>query len=115
MAKKSQIRARRNNTQIGQSVVNLYNHGTVNIDVRQNNSVPYKHDNRGTKIYYPNRPCTHRLGDSMPEILKTEGVSNMQPVKPPDSKAMSKLTKILIGAAIAAIATGAVLMLAKSN
>ena len=42
MAKKSQTRARRNNTQVGSQVVNFYNHGTVNVDARQNNSTSPK-------------------------------------------------------------------------
>ncbi len=126
MAKKSQTGARRNNTQAGRRVVNFYNFGTVNLDGRQNNSVNHKADNRGSNLYYPNtsangsgveNPPNH---DQVAEVRR--GVLEIQPVKADcadtissDSNAMSKLTKILIGAAIAAIATGAVLMIANSN
>lgn len=53
MAKKSQTRARRNNTQVGPKVANFYNYGTVNVDARQNNSTTIKHENTGCTINYP--------------------------------------------------------------
>ncbi len=126
MAKKSQTGARRNNTQAGRRVVNFYNYGTVNIDGRQNNSVNHKADNRGSNFYYPN---TSANGSGVENPLQNEqvaetrrGVYEIQTVEAncanpvsKDLNAMSKLTKILIGTAIAAIATGAVLMIANSN
>lgn len=126
MAKKSQTRARRNNTQTGRRVVNFYNYGTVNIDGRQNNSVNHKADNRGSNFYYSN---TSANGSSMENPLKYDQVAEIRRgvfevqtretdcansvSKNPNG--ISKLTKILIGAAIAAIATGAALMLVNSN
>lgn len=59
MAKKSQTRARRNNTQVGPQVVNFYNHGTVNVDARQNNSTSPKYNYSGcTFNYAQSRPFT---------------------------------------------------------
>lgn len=59
MAKKSQTRARRNNTQVGPQVVNFYNHGTVNVDARQNNSTSPKYSYSGcTFNYSQSRPFT---------------------------------------------------------
>lgn len=52
MAKKSQIRARRNNTKVGSQVVNFYNHGTVNVDARQNNSTSPKSTYSYCTIYH---------------------------------------------------------------
>ena len=47
MAKKSQINARRTNTVAGKRVVNYYNHGTINVDARQNNSTTTRRDYSG--------------------------------------------------------------------
>ena len=115
MAKKSQIRARRNNTQVGQGIVNNYKFGTVNIDGRQNNSVTYKHDNRGSNIYYPNRPCRHRLGDYMAGVLEsdkchesTQTVANKTEMPKTSNtihRKKSTFTKFLIGSSIAVVAT----------
>ncbi len=126
MAKKSQTGARRNNTQAGRRVVNFYNYGTVNIDGRQNNSANHKADNRGSNFYYPN---TSANGSGVENPLQNEqvaetrrGVYEIQTVEAncanPVSKkpnGISKLAKILIGTAIAAIATGAVFIVANSN
>lgn len=126
MAKKSQTSARRNNTQSGRRVVNFYNYGTVNVDGRRNNSVNHKADNRGSNFYYPNtsangcvveNPLNNErvteTGRDVLEIQTMEAACANSVSK--DAKAMSKLTKILIGTAIAAIATGAVFLLANSN
>ncbi len=126
MAKKSQTSARRNNTQAGRRVVNFYNYGTVNIDGRQNNSVNHKADNRGSNFYYPNTSANSNGAENPrknePVTETRRGVYEIQTVEAncansvsKDSNAISKLTKILIGTAIAAIATGAVLMIANSN
>lgn len=50
MAKKTKASPRRKRNQAGQTVVNFYNHGTVNIDARQNNSRAFKHENNGCTI-----------------------------------------------------------------
>ncbi len=126
MAKKSQTGARRSNTQAGRRVVNFYNYGTVNIDGRQNNSVNHKADNRGSNFYYPNTSangCGVENPRKNEEIAETRrGVYEIQTLesdcvnsvsKKPNG--ISKLAKILIGTAIAAIATGAVFIVANSN
>lgn len=50
MAKKTKANSRLKHNQVGQTVVNFYNHGTVNIDARQNNSRAFKHENNGCTI-----------------------------------------------------------------
>lgn len=50
MAKKAKASTRRKHNQVGQTVVNFYNCGTVNIDARQNNSRAFKHENNGCTI-----------------------------------------------------------------
>lgn len=50
MEKKTKASPRRKQNHIGQTVVNFYNHGTVNIDARQNNSRAFKHENNGCTI-----------------------------------------------------------------
>ena len=47
MAKKSQNHARRTNTVAGERVVNYYNHGTINVDARQNNSTTRRQEYSG--------------------------------------------------------------------
>ena len=53
MAKKTKASPQRKHNQSGQTVVNFYNHGTVNIDARQNNSRAFKHENNGCTITTP--------------------------------------------------------------
>lgn len=126
MAKKSQTSARRNNTQAGRRVVNFYNYGTVNVDGRQNNSINHKADNRGSNFYYPNTSANGSGMENPPQndqvAVARRGVFEVHTRETDctnsvsiDFNTMSKLTKILIGTAIAAIATGAVLMIANSN
>lgn len=67
MAKKNQKKARRNNTQAGRRVVNLYNHGTVNIDMRPNLSYTNKHENKGCTINYPTSDGIVRGNVEIPE------------------------------------------------
>ena len=50
MAKKTKASQQRKHNKAGQTVVNFYNHGTVNIDARQNNSRAFKHENNGCTI-----------------------------------------------------------------
>lgn len=50
MAKKTKASPRLKHNQAGKTVVNFYNHGTVNIDARQNNSRAFKHENNGCTI-----------------------------------------------------------------
>lgn len=50
MTKKTKVNSRRKHNQTGKTVVNFYNHGTVNIDARQNNSRAFKHENNGCTI-----------------------------------------------------------------
>lgn len=50
MAKKLKANHKRKQERTDKTVVNIYNHGTVNIDARQNNSRAYKHENRGCTI-----------------------------------------------------------------
>ena len=50
MAKKTKANSRLKHNKVGQTVVNFYNHGTVNIDARQNNSRAFKHENSGCTI-----------------------------------------------------------------
>ena len=50
MEKKTKVSHRNKHNQAGQTVVNFYNHGTVNIDARQNNSRAFKHENNGCTI-----------------------------------------------------------------
>lgn len=83
MAKKSQTKARRNNTQAGQRVVNFYNHGTVNVDARQNNSKSYKHENNGCTVNYPGQQKCHftlkdQIEDGHPILDKINSVANKQ-------------------------------------
>lgn len=53
MSKKTKANLRRKHNNAGQTVVNFYNHGTVNIDARQNNSRAFKHENNGCTINTP--------------------------------------------------------------
>lgn len=55
MAKKTKASPRCKQDHSGQTVVNFYNHGTVNIDARQNNSRTFKHENNG---------CTIKISDN---------------------------------------------------
>ena len=66
MAKKSQTRARRNNTQVGPQVVNFYNHGTVNVDARQNNSTSPKNTYTYCTVYH------HTPQDCRPFTLRDQ-------------------------------------------
>ncbi len=50
MAKKTKTSRRRKHNKTGKTVVHFYNHGTVNIDARQNNSRAFKHENNGCTI-----------------------------------------------------------------
>ena len=49
MKKKSKT----NTKHSGQTVVNIYNHGTVNIDARQNNSRTFNRENNGCTFNAP--------------------------------------------------------------
>lgn len=53
MSKKTKVNSRYKHDHMGQTVVNFYNHGTVNIDARQNNSRTYKYENNGCTINSP--------------------------------------------------------------
>ena len=53
MAKKTKASPRRKHNKVGQTVVNFFNHGTVNIDARQNNSRAFKNENNGCTINSP--------------------------------------------------------------
>lgn len=116
MAKKSQTRARRKNTQAGQRVVNFYNHGTVNIDARQNNSRSYKHENNGCTVSYPFQSAGNCIGDliEIPEsntAMAIEQISS-QPTKKGSSR-YAILRNISVGITIAAVATGVSVALIK--
>lgn len=81
MAKKSQTRARRSNTQVGPQVVNFYNHGTVNVDARQSNSTTIKNEHTGCTFNYPVqqiRPFTlkDQIEDEHPILGKISTVAN---------------------------------------
>lgn len=60
MAKKTKASPRRKHNQAGQTVVNFYNHGTVNIDARQNNSRAFKHENNGCTITTSDHAASER-------------------------------------------------------
>lgn len=123
MAKKSQTNSRRKSTQTGKMVVNIYNHGTINFDGRQNKSVNNKQDYRGSTLTYHNVPNSNRVGDYIEPAQPKESNADIieiqaqetncsQPVK---SNRISNIGKILIGTAITAIATGAVILVIQSN
>lgn len=50
MSKKTKASPRCKQDHTGQTVINFYNHGTVNIDARKNNSRTFKHENNGCTI-----------------------------------------------------------------
>lgn len=66
MAQKSKANARQKHTRADQIVVNIYNHGTVNIDARQNNSRTFRHENNGCTFKAPDYATS---GKAQGEIL----------------------------------------------
>lgn len=117
MAKKSQTKARRNNTQMGQRVVNYYyNHGTVNIDARQNNSKSFRHENNGCTVNYPMQSAGNSIGDfiEIPESNTTMAVEHITSL-PTKKKSASYtiLRNIGVGIAAAAVAVGVSAVLIK--
>lgn len=63
MGKKSQTSARRKNTQVGAGVVNLYNHGTINVDAHQSTTFTAPKVSYSNCTFYPNldiKPITLR-------------------------------------------------------
>lgn len=124
MAKKSQTSARRSNTRTGKMVVNFYNHGTINYDGRQNRSINNKQDYRGSTFTYHNVPNSNRVGDYIEPAQPKESNADIIEIQAQETncsqsvkcnKGISKLGKILIGTAIAAIVSGAVILFTQSN
>lgn len=70
MSKKTKASTRRKHNKTGQTVVNFYNHGTVNIDARQNNSRAFKHENNGCTINTPDN--TAAVGEHSEVLMITE-------------------------------------------
>lgn len=66
MAQKSKANARQKHTRADQIVVTIYNHGTVNIDARQNNSRTFRHENNGCTFKAPDYATS---GKAQGEIL----------------------------------------------
>lgn len=112
MAKKSQTNSRRNNTQAGHRVVNFYNHGTVNVDARQNRSHTHKTENNGCTINYPCHPVRNRVGDyfdfenlDLVEI-PTKIVEHTVPDEQRNVKTIKAIFKVAAGLAITVVAVG---------
>lgn len=70
MSKKSKSKAQRNHASAGQTVINFYNNGTINIDARQNNSRAFKHENNGCTINTPDNATT--VGEHGEVLMITE-------------------------------------------
>ena len=68
MAHKSKANARQKHTRADQIVVNIYNHGTVNIDARQNKSSNYKVENKGCTNNYPCGSSDYHIVEAQSEL-----------------------------------------------
>ena len=70
MAKKSQTKARRNNTVVGHQVVNSHNSGSVNTDTRVNRSKAVKREFNNCTFNYGYNPHSCKIADFADEEIK---------------------------------------------
>lgn len=70
MAKKSQTRARRNNTVVGHQVVNSHNSGSVHTDARVNRSKAVKREFNNCTFNYGYNLHTSKIADFADEEIK---------------------------------------------
>lgn len=99
MSKKTQKANRRRSKVAGQRVVNYYNHGTVNVDARQNNSTSKRHEYTGCTFNGVTEHVNDIIEDNSIPVSETRS-SSPETTVTKDKKGSKRSILILLGTAI---------------
>lgn len=109
MAKKTQTANRRRRKVAVRRVVNYYNHGTVNVDARQNNSTSKRHEYTGCTFNGVTEHVNDIIEDDKTPVIETQSSSPVV-AESKDKSGMKTSTWLKFGAAILLVGVGIALL-----
>lgn len=109
MAKKTQKANRRRSKEADQRVVNYYNHGTVNVDARQNNSTSKRHEYTGCTFNGVTEHVNDIIEDNNIPVIEARSSSPIV-AESKDKSGMKISTWLKFGTAILFVGVGIALL-----